>query len=108
MKNYVLHSSSHQPTSYVEHIRNSIQSISHYPLPNPSTLVPSSLSPSQLPDKKEQQRILLPYKQALMATLNIQEELKSHRNQSLGVTVTRVNHSDRIGVWEYRDVSTRI
>ena len=39
---------------------------------------------------------------------DIQEELKNHRSQTLGITVNRVNHPDRMAVWEYRDSVTRM
>ena len=51
-------------SGYVQHLRDLIASVSSYPVANPHPIVNPSQSTS--PERREQQRILLPYKQALM------------------------------------------
>ena len=99
-------------TAYIQHLKDLVANVGAYPLSSP--FVPRA-GPCSSPERREQQRILLPYKQSLMVrlpqphqqtTLAIQEEMKTQRFARLGVQATRATHGDRCGVWEYCDAAT--
>ncbi|OAO17410.1 hypothetical protein AV274_0874 [Blastocystis sp. ATCC 50177/Nand II] len=108
LKCYVLYSRAHPQSAYVNHLRDCVASASSYPLANPQSLSAKDRKGVNTSiDRRDQQRILLPYRQALMTTLTIQEELKAARFRSLGVEVQRSPHPEK-GLWQYTDAATRL
>ena len=84
IKCYVIHSKTHTHSAYLQHIREVVASLSsyflssffslyhRYQLPNPRTLSSNPTFESiSIPDRKEQQRILLPYRQSLLVSLEL-------------------------------------